>query len=527
MKFSELGLAPELLKSVERLGFEEATPIQGQTIPLALEGKDVIGQAQTGTGKTAAFGLPMLQKIDVNNRNVQGLVIAPTRELAIQTQEELFRLSRDKKVRVQVVYGGADISRQIRALKDAPHIVVGTPGRLLDHIKRKTLKLGHVETLVLDEADEMLNMGFIDDIETIIHEVPAERQTLLFSATMPPAIKRIGVRFMKEPEHVQIKATTMSDSLIEQFFVRCKDFEKFDIMTRLFDVQTPELTIIFGRTKRRVDELARGLEARGYRAEGIHGDLSQQKRMSVLKAFKTGKLDVLVATDVAARGLDISGVTHVYNYDIPQDPESYVHRIGRTGRAGKEGVSVTFITPNEMGYLRVIEDLTKKAMTPLRPPTNAEAFEGQIKASIDEVGSIVDANGLGRYEKAAAQLLETYTAEDLAAAFLKSVTKDADEVPVKITPERPLPGRKGGSHGGGSNRGGSSSKGGYRGGSSRSGKPSERRGGGNASSSAGGKWNKDSKRSGSDSRRKDSRGKSTDNRRNAGGERKFTIRDKD
>lgn len=527
LKFTELGLAPELLKSVERLGFEEATPIQGQTIPLALDGKDVIGQAQTGTGKTAAFGLPMLQKIDVNNRNVQGLVIAPTRELAIQTQEELFRLSRDKKVRVQVVYGGADISRQIRALKDAPHIVVGTPGRLLDHIKRKTLKLGHVETLVLDEADEMLNMGFIDDIETIIHEVPAERQTLLFSATMPPAIKRIGVRFMNEPEHVQIKATTMSDSLIEQFFVRCKDFEKFDIMTRLFDVQTPELTIIFGRTKRRVDELARGLEARGYRAEGIHGDLSQQKRMSVLKSFKTGKLDVLVATDVAARGLDISGVTHVYNYDIPQDPESYVHRIGRTGRAGKEGVSVTFITPNEMGYLRVIEDLTKKAMTPLRPPTNAEAFEGQIKASIDEVGSIVDANGLDRYEKAAAQLLETYTAEDLAAAFLKSVTKDADEVPVKITPERPLPGRKGGSHGGGSNRGGSSSKGGYRGGSSRSGKPAERRGGGNASPSASGKWNKDSKRPGSDSRRKDSRGKSTDNRRKAGGERKFTIRDKD
>ena len=528
LKFTELGLAPELLKSVERLGFEEATPIQSQTIPLALEGKDVIGQAQTGTGKTAAFGLPMLQKIDVNNRNVQGLVIAPTRELAIQTQEELFRLSRDKKIRVQVVYGGADISRQIRALKDAPHIVVGTPGRLLDHIKRKTLKLGHVETLVLDEADEMLNMGFIDDIETIIHEVPAERQTLLFSATMPPAIKRIGVRFMSNPEHVQIKATTMSDSLIEQFFVRCKDFEKFDIMTRLFDVQTPELTIIFGRTKRRVDELARGLEARGYRAEGIHGDLSQQKRMSVLKSFKTGKLDILVATDVAARGLDISGVTHVYNYDIPQDPESYVHRIGRTGRAGKEGVSVTFITPNEMGYLRVIEDLTKKTMTPLRPPTNAEAFEGQIKASIDEVGSIIDANGLDRYEKAAAQLLETYTAEDLAAAFLKSVTKDADEVPVKITPERPLPGRKGGSHGGGSNRGGSASKGGYRGGSSRSGKPSERRGGGSGSGTGGsGKWNKDSSRGGSDSRRKDSRGKSTDNRRKAGGERKFTIRDKD
>lgn len=519
MKFSELGLAPELLQSVERLGFEEATPIQEQTIPLALEGKDVIGQAQTGTGKTAAFGLPMLQKIDVKNRVVQGLVVAPTRELAIQTQEELFRLSRDKKVRVQVVYGGADISRQIRALKDQPHIVVGTPGRLLDHIKRKTLKLANVETLVLDEADEMLNMGFIEDIETIIKEVPDVRQTLLFSATMPDAIKRIGVRFMDNPEHVRIKATTLSDSLIEQFFVRCKDFEKFDIMTRLFDVQTPELTIIFGRTKRRVDELAKGLEARGYRAEGIHGDLSQQKRMSVLKAFKSNKLDILVATDVAARGLDISGVTHVYNYDIPQDPESYVHRIGRTGRAGHEGVSVTFITPNEMGYLRVIEDLTKKKMNPLRPPTNAEAFEGQIKASMDQVGEIIENNGLERYEKAAQQLLETYTAEDLAAAFLKNVSKDPSEVPVKITPERPLPSRKGGGGGGyrGGNRSNAKAKGGYRGG--------ERRG---KDSRRGGNWNKDKKHGSSDKRRKDYRGAnssaSSDNRRGGEKERSFTVR---
>ena len=530
MKFSELGLAPELLKSVERLSFEEATPVQAQTIPLALEGKDVIGQAQTGTGKTAAFGLPMLQKIDVNNRAVQGLVIAPTRELAIQTQEELFRLSRDKKVRVQVVYGGADISRQIRALKDAPHIIVGTPGRLLDHIKRKTLKLNHVETLVLDEGDEMLNMGFIDDIETIIHEVPAEHQTLLFSATMPAPIKRIGVRYMKNPEHVSIKATTLSDSLIEQFFVRCKDFEKFDIMTRLFDVQTPELTIIFGRTKRRVDEIAKGLEMRGYRAEGIHGDLSQQKRMSVLKAFKTGKIDILVATDVAARGLDISGVTHVYNYDIPQDPESYVHRIGRTGRAGKEGVSVSFITPNEMGYLRVIEDLTKKEMTPLRPPTNAEAFEGQIKASMEEASSIIDANGLEIYEKAAAQLLETYTAEDIAASFLKSISKDAAAVPVKITPERPLPSRgasKGGGNKGGSSRGGykgKSSGGGYRG-NRTGGKPGERRGGsGSASGSGSGSgYSSDKKRGSSDSRRS----KPASDRRQGGGDRNFTIRNKD
>ncbi|MGX7420500.1 degradosome RNA helicase CshA [Carnobacterium gallinarum] len=538
MKFSELGLSPELLQSVERLGFEEATPIQGQTIPLALEGKDVIGQAQTGTGKTAAFGLPMLQKIDLTNRTVQGLVIAPTRELAIQTQEELFRLSRDKKVRVQVVYGGADISRQIRALKDQPHIVVGTPGRLLDHINRRTLKLDHVETLVLDEADEMLNMGFLEDIEKIIKEVPSVRQTLLFSATMPDAIKRIGVKFMNEPEHVRIKATEMTANLIDQYYVRCKDFEKFDIMTRLLDVQTPELTIVFGRTKRRVDELAKGLEMRGYRAEGIHGDLSQQKRMSVLKSFKKGDLDILVATDVAARGLDISGVTHVYNYDIPQDPESYVHRIGRTGRAGKEGMSVTFITPNEMGYLRVIEDLTKKKMTALRPPTNAEAFEGQVKASMETAEELIKSNELERYEKAAAQLLEDYDTTDIAAAFLKSISKDASEIPVKITPERPLPSRKGGSGGGGgrSSGGGNRGKGGYRGGSNSGG--GDRRGGGNRSggskdnrrSGGGGNWSKDAKRSGtsagSSDARKNNRSKSSDNRR-SGGDRNFTIRNKE
>lgn len=466
MKFNEMGLDSTLLESIERMGFEEATPIQEQTIPLALTGRDVIGQAQTGTGKTAAFGLPMLQKIDLSNRKVQGLVIAPTRELAIQTQEELFRLGKDKRIRVQVVYGGADINRQIRQLKDQPHIVVGTPGRLLDHISRKTLRLDAVETLVLDEADEMLNMGFLEDIETIIQKVPEDRQTLLFSATMPADIKRIGVQFMKTPEHVKVKSSEMTANLIDQYFVKCKDFEKFDVMTRLFDVQTPELTIVFGRTKRRVDELARGLEMRGYRAEGIHGDLSQQKRMSVLRDFKSNNLDILVATDVAARGLDISGVTHVYNYDIPQDPESYVHRIGRTGRAGQEGMSVTFVTPNEMDYLRVIEDLTKKKMTPLRPPTEHEAFKGQIQAAVDQVPDLIKDLDMEKFEKAVKHLLNEYQAEELVTALLKSLSKDAAEIPVKITPERPLPNRKKsggfrGNGGGGSRSGGGRNKGSY------------------------------------------------------------------
>lgn len=475
MKFKELELSPELLKSVERAGFEEATPIQSETIPLALSGKDVIGQAQTGTGKTAAFGLPMLEKIDTNRNELQGLVISPTRELAIQTQEELYRLGRDKRVRVQAVYGGADIGRQIRGLKDRPHIVVGTPGRMLDHINRHTLKLGTVETLVLDEADEMLNMGFLEDIESIISRVPDQRQTLLFSATMPPAIKNIGVKFMKDPVHVKIKTKEMTADLIDQYYVRAKEYEKFDIMTRLFDVQSPELTIVFGRTKRCVDELARGLEARGYRAEGIHGDLSQQKRMSVLRSFKSGHLDILVATDVAARGLDISGVTHVYNYDIPQDPESYVHRIGRTGRAGKGGMSVTFVTPNEMDYLHVIENLTKKRMTTLRPPTEKEAFKGQLGAAIEQIEAKLEENGLDKYLQTADKLLEEYSAQDLVALLLKTTAKDpSDAVPVKITPERPLPMQKkgynkNGKRGGGNNRNrrdngnyrGNKSKGGY------------------------------------------------------------------
>ncbi|EOH85633.1 DEAD/DEAH box helicase [Enterococcus asini ATCC 700915] len=509
MKFSELQLSPELLKAVERSGFEEATPIQAATIPLALEGRDVIGQAQTGTGKTAAFGLPMLEEIDTTRHELQGLVIAPTRELAIQTQEELYRLGRDKKVKVQAVYGGADIGRQIRGLKDRPHIVVGTPGRMLDHINRHTLKLGTVRTLVLDEADEMLNMGFLEDIEKIISQVPEERQTLLFSATMPPAIKNIGVKFMKNPEHVQIKAKEMTADLIDQYYVRAKDFEKFDIMTRLLDVQTPDLAIVFGRTKRRVDELARGLELRGYKAEGIHGDLSQQKRMSVLRSFKNGHLDILVATDVAARGLDISGVTHVYNYDIPQDPESYVHRIGRTGRAGKGGMSVTFVTPNEMSYLHTIENLTKKRMTPLHPPTEKEAFKGQLGAAVEQIEAKLAENGLEKYTQTADQLLEGYEPETLVALLLKTIAKDpADAVPVKITPERPLPqGKKGGYNKNNRGRGG---------GGNRNRKDGSNYRGGNKK----GNYNKDNRYSGE--RRKNDRDRNSNN--GGGKKRGFVIR---
>ena len=479
VKFSELGLKDELLKAIKRSGFEEATPIQEQTIPLALAGRDVIGQAQTGTGKTAAFALPILQNLDKHNKVIQALIIEPTRELAIQTQEELFRLGRDENARVQVVYGGADIGRQIRSLKNhVPAILVGTPGRLLDHLKRKTINLENVNTIVLDEADEMLDMGFIQDIESILSYVKNRKQTLLFSATMPKPILNISEKFMNNPEIVRIKTKELTADLIDQYFVRAKDAEKFDIMCRLIDVESPDLAVVFVRTKRRVDEVTRGLQARGYNAAGIHGDLSQARRITVLKRFRAGKLDILVATDVAARGLDISGVTHVYNYDIPQDPDSYVHRIGRTGRAGQNGCSITFVTPNEIGYMRTIEQLTKKKMTPLRPPSDDQALRGQLKVAKSKIEDIMKED-LSKYTDDADELLENYSAVDLVSAFLKNLSKDSSSVEVKISSEKPLPykgnGRSGrgrgrynrGKNSRGGYRGGSRSRGSYRGGHSR------------------------------------------------------------
>ncbi len=466
------------------MGFEEATPIQEGTIKFAMDGRDVLGQAQTGTGKTAAFGIPLIEKIDPKNPNIQALVIAPTRELAIQVSEELYKIGYDKRVKLLSVYGGQEIGRQIRALKNKPQIIVGTPGRIIDHINRRTLKLEDVQTLVLDEADEMLNMGFIDDINSILENVPSDRQTLLFSATMPPAIRKIAETFMRDPEIVKIQAKELTVDNIEQYFVKAQEREKFDILSRIINVHQPELAIIFGRTKRRVDELSQALSLRGYNAEGIHGDLSQAKRISVLRQFKENKIDILVATDVAARGLDISGVTHVYNFDIPQDPESYVHRIGRTGRAGKSGLAVTFVTPREMGYLRIVEETTKKRMTPLKPPTTSEALAGQQQIAVENLVELLQSAELGEYRTLATDLLENYNAVDLVAAALKTVTREPDATPVTITEERPLPMRRERSHGGGNRgrggdrgRGGRSGDRGGRGGDRRSGGGDRNRGG--------------------------------------------------
>ncbi|GLH65517.1 DEAD/DEAH box helicase [Parageobacillus sp. G301] len=437
--FHELGLSNELMKAIRRMGFEETTPIQAETIPLSLQNKDVIGQAQTGTGKTAAFGIPLIEKVDVKNEAIQGLVVAPTRELAIQVSEELYKIGAVKRVRVLPIYGGQDIERQIRALKKRPHIIVGTPGRIIDHINRKTLRLDNVHTVVLDEADEMLNMGFIDDIEAILSNVPEKRQTLLFSATMPEPIRRIAERFMNEPHIVKVKAKEMTVPNIQQYYLEVQEKKKFDILTRLLDIQAPELAIVFGRTKRRVDELAEALNLRGYAAEGIHGDLSQAKRLSVLRKFKEGSIEILVATDVAARGLDISGVTHVYNFDIPQDPESYVHRIGRTGRAGKTGVAMTFVTPREIGQLHNIERTTKRKMERMKPPTLDEALEGQQRIAVEKLVATVESENLSFYKRAAEELLEEHDSVSLVAACIKMLTKEPDTTPVQLTEEPPLP----------------------------------------------------------------------------------------
>ncbi|WP_373895138.1 DEAD/DEAH box helicase [Virgibacillus sp. CBA3643] len=436
--FKELGVSTPILKALEKMGFEESTPIQAETIPLAMQGNDVIGQAQTGTGKTAAFGIPMIEKVDPKQKKIQGLIVAPTRELAVQVAEEINRLAKIKGVRALSIYGGQHMERQIRALKDGPHIVVATPGRLLDHMRRKTIRIDMVQTAVLDEADEMLNMGFIDDIKSILKGIPEERQTLLFSATMPKEIRDIATNLMKSPKEVKVKAKEMTVENIDQYFIEIPEKFKFETLNNHLDINAPELALIFSRTKKRVDEITEGLQARGFRAEGTHGDLTQGKRTSVLNKFKNRRIDILVATDVAARGLDISGVTHVYNFDIPQDPESYVHRIGRTGRAGKKGEAISFITPREIGHLKSIEKVTKSKMKRLMPPTNKDAQRGQQQVTVDKLNKTIEQKDLQAYHEAANELLEENDSITVISAALKMLTKERRDTPVRISSVAPI-----------------------------------------------------------------------------------------
>ncbi|CAM4342664.1 DEAD/DEAH box helicase [Paenibacillus typhae] len=472
--FAEFGLEPKVLQAITELGFEESTPIQEQAIPIALTGADMIGQAQTGTGKTAAFGIPLISKISREDEKITALVMTPTRELAIQVAEEIGKLSRFKGLRSLAIYGGQDIGRQIRGLKKKPQIIIGTPGRLLDHINRKTIRLDDVQTIVLDEADEMLDMGFMEDIQSILKLVPEERQTMLFSATMPPNIQRLAQQFLKNPQHVSVIPKQISAPLIDQAYIEVPERQKFEALSRLIDMESPELAIVFGRTKRRVDELAEGLQKRGYSADGLHGDLSQNQRDAVMRKFRDGSIDVLVATDVAARGLDVSGVTHVINFDLPQDPESYVHRIGRTGRAGKEGTAWSFVTPREIDHLHLIERVTRHRITRKPLPTMAEAIEGKQRITAERLLAMVETGDqLNEYKGIAIQLLEQYDSVQLLSAAMKLLTGESKDAQVELTPEDPIRAkRRGGKYdirsgrkpngGYGGNRSGGSG-GGYRG----------------------------------------------------------------
>lgn len=418
--FGDIQLSKKLLSAVSDMGFEEPSPIQSQTIPLVLEGHDVIGQAQTGTGKTAAFGIPTIEKIEDGSRHIQALVLTPTRELAIQSAEEFNKIGKYKRIKTLPIYGGQAIDRQIRALRNGVQVVVGTPGRLLDHIRRGTIKLSDVRTLILDEADEMLDMGFIDDIESIMSNITAEdRQTLLFSATMPGPIAKLSNRYMRNPKKVTISRENLTVPLIDQVYYETR--EKFEGLCRVLDIEETGKLIIFCRTKKGVDDLVASLQARGYTAGGLHGDLSQSQRDRVMKKFRDGKLEILIATDVAARGIDVDDITHVINYDIPQDNESYVHRIGRTGRAGRTGVAITFIDPREYRQLKSIERLTKTKIVRRQLPSSADILERQREIIKERLIKVLANNKFDEYHTIVSDVAAEgdYDLVDVAAAALK------------------------------------------------------------------------------------------------------------
>ncbi|MFA9558564.1 DEAD/DEAH box helicase [Evansella sp. AB-rgal1] len=436
--FQELNIEPSIVRAIEKMGFTETTPIQEKVIPIAKEGKDIIGQAQTGTGKTVAFGIPCVEQINTENKHPQALVLTPTRELAIQVSEELNKLGSVKGIHSLAIYGGQEIHKQITALKKRPQIIVATPGRYMDHMRRKTIRPEYLSVVILDEADEMLSMGFIEDIETILAEVPSERHTMLFSATMPPKLKSIADRFMKSPVNVAVKAKHLTVENIEQRYIVMPEKDKFDVLCNLLDLETPELAIIFGRTKRRVDELTESLSIRGFGVEGLHGDMKQERRDQVIRKFKRGTIEVMVATDVAARGLDVNDVSHVINFDLPQDHESYVHRIGRTGRAGKKGISYSFVTPKEKDHLLYIEQSTKQQMKKVDAPSYNDALRGRHQQAVELLVSSIDSSEAQKLTGEAKRLLSEQDPVALVAAALKLITKEPSKSQVKITGEAPV-----------------------------------------------------------------------------------------
>lgn len=421
LKFEDMEFSQEIKKAVSDMGFEEASPIQSQAIPYILEGKDVIGQAQTGTGKTAAFGIPILEMCDEENRQLQAIVLCPTRELCIQVAEEISKLAKYKKnVYILPVYGGQPIERQIKALKKGVQIVIGTPGRVIDHLNRHTLKPGNINMVVLDEADEMFDMGFRDDIELILGKMPEDRQTVFFSATMPQEIMSFAKKFQKNPEIIKVVHKELTVPKVEQYYFELKPNMKTEILCRLIDIYNPKLSLVFCNTKRKVDELVLELQGRGYFADGLHGDLKQTQRDKVMSTFRSGNIDILVATDVAARGIDVDDVDIVFNYDIPQDEEYYVHRIGRTARAGREGTAFSFVVGRDIYKLKDIQKYTKTKIMRKDLPTLGDVEEKKIDILLDKIRHELDNEEISKYQNIIDTLLEEdYNSIDIASAILK------------------------------------------------------------------------------------------------------------
>lgn len=430
LRFDELNLYPQILRAIQEMGFEETTPIQSRAIPVAMEGADLIGQAQTGTGKTAAFGIPLLMKVDPHNKKTQAIVLCPTRELAIQVAEEVRSLAKYMHgVKVLPVYGGQDIVKQIRSLKGGAQIIIGTPGRIMDHLRRKTIKCEEVNTIVLDEADEMLNMGFREDIETVLEYIPEERQTMLFSATMPKPILEITKKYQKDAITIKVVKKELTVPNIEQYYYDVKRKDKVEVLSRLLDVYDPKLSLVFCNTKRMVDELTNALQGRGYFAEGLHGDMKQSQRDRVMNHFRNGNTEILVATDVAARGIDVDDVEAVFNFDLPQDDEYYVHRIGRTGRAGRTGRSFTFVKGKEVYKLKDIQRYCKTKILAQKVPSMEDVVQVRLEKIMDHIETIIEEEDLtSMVNMVETQVNESdYTAMDIAAAFLKMALLGEEE----------------------------------------------------------------------------------------------------
>ncbi|WP_099467276.1 DEAD/DEAH box helicase [Konateibacter massiliensis] len=430
VRFDELELSDAILRAVTEMGFEEATPIQAKSIPVVMAGGDVIGQAQTGTGKTAAFGIPLLEKVDVKKKCLQEIILCPTRELAIQVAEELRSLSKFMHgLKIVPIYGGQDIVKQIRSLKAGTQIVIGTPGRVMDHMRRKTVKFENIHTIVLDEADEMLNMGFREDIETILKEIPEDRQTVLFSATMPKAIMDIAKTYQKDAQTVKVVKKELTVPNIEQYYYEVKAKNKEEVLSRLLDIYDPKLSVVFCNTKRMVDELVSGLQGRGYFAEGLHGDLKQSQRDRVMNSFRNGKTEILIATDVAARGIDVDDVDIVFNYDLPQDDEYYVHRIGRTGRAGKKGKAFSFVVGKEVYKLKDIQRYCKTKIMAQPIPSVNDVKSTKMEKVLERISNIIETEDLTSMIDIIEKHLneEDYTSMDVAAAFLSLALGEKQE----------------------------------------------------------------------------------------------------